>query len=83
MQDEQKFLMLQEEHSNAMELSKVKQDEAELALEALKRKSADEELSRIIRPQHSKRMKKFGEVKFDIDNIKTTEENRHMLPGGL
>jgi hypothetical protein len=78
--EEEKLGMLKEEHANAMQLSSLKTEEAGLALDALKRKTADEELSRELFAQAFKKDEETGEVKFDIDNIKTTEENRHMLP---
>ena len=80
MLEEEKFGMLKEEHANAMLLSSYKTEETKLALDALKRQAADEELSRGLFAQAFTKDEETGEVRFDIDNIKTTEANRHMLP---
>jgi hypothetical protein len=80
MMEQQKMGMLVEEHANAQKLSSLKTEEASLALDALKRQTKEEKQTRKLFAQAFKKNEDTGEVKFDIDQIKTDEKNRYLLP---
>ncbi len=75
-----KFEMLKEQHSISMKLSQTKAEEAEMALNALKIEKNDEEARKLLFAQAFTRDEETGEIKFDIDNLEPSEENRHVLP---
>ena len=75
-----KFEMLKEQHSISMNLSRTKAEEAEMALNALKIEKNDEEARKLLFAQAFTKDEETGEIKFDIDNLEPTEENRHVLP---